>query len=57
MMILQGIWWDSRLHIWGMRGSALEAHRAPQPALDDAAVTPEELRTAVGECSADVLVA
>ena len=57
MMILQGIWWDSRLHIWGMRGSALEAHRAPQPALDDAAVTPEELRTAVGEWSADVLLA
>ena len=40
-----------------MRESAPETHRAPEPALDDAAVTPEELRAAVGEWSADVLLA
>ncbi len=46
-MIVHAIWWDSRLHVWGIRRTAPT----------EGAVTPEKLRAAIGDWSRDALLA
>jgi len=50
MMTLHGIWWNSRLHIFGMR-------EAGTGCSDERAVPTEKVRAAIGDWPGDVLLA
>ncbi|MCP4590292.1 MAG: DEAD/DEAH box helicase [bacterium] len=57
MVVLQGNWWDSRLHVWGvaMPGLDLDTREIAGPGLSTAPV--DEVRALIGEWSPDALLA